>query len=265
MPAISIIIVSHNKPEFVGRAIQSVLSQTLTDWEGFLVDSGVLLKQGFFDYIKDTRLKIMPSGEDPGMGLRLNMAGWCFNKILSSGAVTGELILYLCDDDYYYPQAFETFWNYYKSHDGKPQAMYASLDLGVIDASGKTTLFGQRIADHPRGRFCNGLKLDCKVDYLQFCHSRKILEKFREAYPETPYHCEDKNQAFHADGLFMEQIGALTQVYPVIGTIGVNCRTASSVNCGVEAPKPDHWTRLMERRFRKWWRRKLGLKDKDLY
>ena len=52
MPSFSIIIVSHNKPKCVKEAVQSVLDQTHQDWEAVLIDSGVLLEQGFFDIIK---------------------------------------------------------------------------------------------------------------------------------------------------------------------------------------------------------------------
>src|SRR4051794_34427986 len=113
MPNVSIIILSHNKPDFVKEAVQSVLDQTHQDWEAVLIDSGVLLKQGFFDYIKDERIEVVPSGETPEMAKQMNIASWCFNKLLRSGRLQGELIMYLCDDDVLYKEAFETFWDFY--------------------------------------------------------------------------------------------------------------------------------------------------------
>ena len=72
--------------------------------------------------------------------------------------------------------------------------------------------------------------MDCRVDYLQFCHTAKILEKFRQSHNTTQYHSEDRHDAHHADGIFMEQIGALTTVYPINKVLSMNRRTVQSTN-----------------------------------
>jgi spore maturation protein CgeD len=230
MPDISLIIVSHNKPVFVKEAVQSVLDQTHQNWEAVLVDSGILFEQKFFDYVSDPRIKVMPSGETRELAASLLITSWCFNRVLNSGTLRGELILYLCDDDLYYPEAFATFWNYYIEHNREPDAMYSSQDIGLVDQSGRTQIIGQRIARRPAGKFCRGAKLDCKVDYLQFCHSARILEKYRSAYGTNEYHTEDRSQRHHADGIFMERIGQLTTVHPIAKVASINRRTATSVN-----------------------------------
>ncbi len=230
MADFSVIILSHNKPDLVKEAVQSVLDQNFQNWEAVLVDSGVLLKRGFFDYLKDPRIRVIPSGETPDMAKRMNMASWCVNNVLNSNLLHGELIMYLCDDDLLYREAFETFWNYYAKHNREPQAMYASQDIGLVDRQGRTKIIGQRIADRPAGRFCRGRKLDCQVDNLQFCHSRAILEQLRRAHKTTRYHSEDKEDAAHADGIFMEQIGALTKVHNIDKLVSINRRTVNSAN-----------------------------------
>lgn len=235
MAGLSIVIVSHNKPRFVKEAVQSVLEQTYSDWQGILMDSGVLLGQGFFDYLDEPRLKVVPSGETPELARTKNMASWCFNRLLNSGQLAGELIMYLNDDDLFYPEAFENYWNFYVQHNREPQAMYASQDIGLVDPQGKTQVIGRRVADRPSGRFCRGRRLDCRVDYLQFCHTAKILEKFREVYKTTQFHSEDKRDAHHADGIFMEQIGALTKVYNIDKVLSMNRRTAESANLAYAA------------------------------
>ena len=233
MADLSILIVSHNKPRFVKEAVQCLLDQTYSNWEGVLMDSGVLLNQGFFDYLKDPRIKVLPSGETPEFARTRNMASWCYNEILNSGRLTGELILYLCDDDLLYPEAFETFWRFYEQHNREPQAMYASQDIGLVGPDGKTRIIGHRAADAPAGRFCKGRKLDCRVDYLQFCHTAKILEQYREVYKTNRYQSEEKRDAHHADGIFMEQIGALTKIHNIEKTLSMNRRTMESANLEV--------------------------------
>ena len=158
------------------------------------------------------------------------MASWCFNRLLNSGQLRGELIMYLNDDDLLYPEAFATYWNFYQQHGRAPEAMCASQDIGLVDPDGKTHIIGRRVADRAAGRYCKGRRLDCHVDYLQFCHTAKILDKFREVYKTTGYHSEDKRDAAHADGIFMERIGALTKVYNIEKVLSMNRRTAQSVN-----------------------------------
>ena len=230
MPDVSIIIVSHNKPALVKEAVESVLGQTHSNWEAILVDSGVLLQQGFFDYVRDERVRIIPSGETPDLVKRTNMASWCFNHALNEGMANGELIMYLCDDDLLYKEAFETLWRFYRDHNREPQAMYASQDIGVLERDGTTRVVGKRIADRPAGKFCKGRKLDCKVDYLQFCHTLRILDRFKEAHKTNEFHSEDKEDASHADGIFMEKIGALTTVHNIEKVLSLNRRTPDSAN-----------------------------------
>lgn len=230
MPDISLMIISHNKPRFVLDAVNSVLKQTFTDWEGVLIDSGILYDQGIFKDIKDPRLTIIKSGETRELAKTKNMASWCLNKVLNSHPFKGELFVYIDDDDIYYPDALETFWNFYISHDRKIDAMYASQHIGLVDKDGKTQIVGERVADRPAGQFCKGRKLDCQVDYLQFCHTFRILKKLGEVLGTTQYHVEDKAHGHHADGVFMEQIGKLTTVHPIKKFICINRRTADSTN-----------------------------------
>jgi spore maturation protein CgeD len=250
MPSVSIIIVSHNKPGFVKSAVQSVLDQTHQDWEAVLMDSGVLLKQGFFDYLTDKRITVLPSGETPEMSRKLNMASWCFNEVLNSGRLRGELIMYLCDDDLLRPEAFETFWKYYLEHNREPQAMYASQEIGLVDRDGQVRIIGRRVANRPAGKFCGGRKLDCRVDYLQFCHSRAILEKMREVHKTTRYHPEDKADSFHADGVFMEQIGALTKVHNIDKVLSTNRRTMGSANLEYSESATGRFLILLKAKFK---------------
>ena len=59
---------------------------------------------------------------------------------------------------------------------------------------------------------------------------REVLAKFREVYGTDRFHSEDKEEASHADGIFMEQIGALVPVHPVPQVLSLNRRTTDSAN-----------------------------------
>jgi len=250
MADISIILTSHNKPVLVKEAVQSVLDQAFKNWELVLIDSGVLLSQGFFDYLKDPRVRVLPSGENAELARTKNMASWCFNNALNSGQLTGELIMYLNDDDLLYPEAFATYWNYYLENRREPQAMYASQDIGLVGRDGSTRIIGKRIADRPAGKHCKGRKMDCQVDYLQFCHTRAVLEKLKAAGHPARIHSEDKRDAWHADGVFMEQVGALTEVHPINKFLSMNRRTAGSTNLGYSDSRAGRFLILVKEKFK---------------
>jgi hypothetical protein len=227
-PPMSILIVSHDKPTLLPEAVESVLSQTWTNWQAILVDSGVLYDRGFFSrfgWANDPRLRIVRSAETPELRRRKAMAPWCFNECFRRGWVHGELVMYLCDDDLLYPNAFAAFVAAFRS---KPDAlaMYASQDIAWMNADGQSEIAGERRALAPGGESCAGRIMDCQVDYLQLCHRRSVLD----AFPDTDYWPEDIATGDHADGLFMEKLGRICEIVPMDVKVSQNRRTPWSVN-----------------------------------
>lgn len=223
---ITIILLSHNKPVLLKEAVQSVLGQTHQDWQCILFDSGDLFNtKGYFDFITDPRIEIHPSSELENDRETKNMPGWAFNEVLSSGWVKGDLVVYLCDDDILYRDALTRFdWAY--NTKGKPDLMVMSEDVGAVLLDGTTKKIGYRGVSGIYGEAYRGKKLDCKVDYLQFCHSLKILNKLGTFRP----HSENPKDRLHADGIFMEKLAKLCPVIPVAGIVGMNRRTKQSRN-----------------------------------
>ena len=228
-PGITVIILSHNKPSLVKQAIASVIDQTYKNWEAILMDSGILYDKGFFNDITDKRIKLLRSDETEEDRKTKLMPSVCFNKILNSNLINGDLILYLCDDDLYLTEAFETFYNAY-NFNKMPQAMYSSQYTAVVDDNGLTYIKNIRPAMRPAGEFCGGGQVDCVIDYLQFCHTKEILEKYKEIYKTNKYHSEDKKDRAHADGIFMTMIGRITTIYNIPLVLSVNRRSSVSAN-----------------------------------
>ena len=72
-PPISVLIVSHDKPDLLPEAVGSVLGQAFTDWQGILIDSGKLFDRGYFaspPWTDDPRLRIVRSSETPALRKR---------------------------------------------------------------------------------------------------------------------------------------------------------------------------------------------------
>jgi glycosyltransferase involved in cell wall biosynthesis len=219
-PKLTCIIVSHNKPQYVREAIQSVIDQSFQDWQAIVIDSGVLYEQGFFDYLDDDRIQIIPSNETEQMRKAKAMAPWCFNECFRRGLVKGFLVSYLCDDDILYNNAFEVFVNFVEQNP-QVKALYASEDYAVIVANGEVIPIGERRATPRREIF------DCQVDYLQFCHTREALNLLPNRLEYWP---EGKLNEHHADGVFMDSINKIVPIYSVDIKIGQNRRTSISIN-----------------------------------
>ncbi len=223
---VSCLCVCHNKPELAHEAIGSIVRQTFPSWEAIVVDSGVLYDAGYYDrfaWRTDPRIKFVRSGETSQTRRSRAMAPWCFNECFRRGLVTGDLIMYLCDDDVLYPGAFETFVSYARNHP-EAEAMVASQDLGVIYPNGWHAIIGERRAMRPGGRCCGGAPLDGHVDYLQLCHKADLLKRF----PDDEYWPESRETEEHADGIFLERIGDRVPLHAIDIKVSQNRRTAGS-------------------------------------
>jgi len=231
--AVSILIVSHNKPHLLPEAVDSVLKQTFSDWQAVLFDSGVLYDQGYFarfPWANDPRLRIIRSHETPSLRRRKAMAPWCFNECFRRGWVRGDLVLYLCDDDILYPNACATFVDAFRKTPAA-MAMYASQDIGWIGPDGRREIIGERRALASGGKCCDGRIMDCQVDYLQLCHRRAALDVFAD----SEYWPEDNATGDHADGIFMEKLGRFWEILPIDIKVSQNRRTPLSVNLPASA------------------------------
>lgn len=223
---VTCICICHNKPDITNEAIESVVNQSHQDWELLIVDSGVLYDQGYYENFSwryDVRIKLIRSDETAEIRANKAMAPWCYNECYRKGLVSGELVMYLCDDDIFYPSAFETFVAYCE-HNPNAQAMYASQDIGVIYPNGWRAIVGERRADRPGGKSVKGKQMDCVVDYGQMCHKTSLVAQIggHEFWPEG------KGTESHADGVLMEKIGSYVPFYPIDVKVGQNRRTPSS-------------------------------------
>jgi glycosyltransferase involved in cell wall biosynthesis len=230
MPFISCILLSHDKPDHVGEAIDSLRAQTFRDWEAVVFDSGVLYDQGFFaalQAMKDPRFRLIRSWETEELRQTKTIASWCFNECFRKRLLNGSFVTYLCDDDLYYPNAFQAFHDYTQSHP-EAKAMYASVDLTGVSAAKEKLLFRELLAEELKGSCCGGGTLDCQVDYLQLCHRADLFDQF----PDGEFWPEDRAVILHADGVFLEKIGSRTPIYPVPVKIGENRKIPNSLNTG---------------------------------
>ncbi len=232
MPFISCILLSHNKADHVGDAIDSLLAQTFLDWEAVIFDSGILYDQGFFSTLpalKDPRFRLIRSWETEELRQTKTIASWCFNECFRRKLLNGSFITYLCDDDLFYPNAFQAFHDFAQTHP-EAKAMYASIDMSAVTPEGEKLIYQELLAKEVKGSCCGGGPLDCQVDYLQVCHKAELFDLF----PDGEFWPEDRDVITHADGVFLEKIGSRVPICPIPVKIGENRKVPLSINSGGE-------------------------------
>jgi glycosyltransferase involved in cell wall biosynthesis len=119
MPLVSVVTPTYNRADSLGRAIESVINQTLTDWELIVVDDGStdstteLVTQR---YARDPRVKLIRQENQGVSGAR--------NTGLHVSA--GKYIAFLDSDDEYLPHHLELEAAFLESH---PEENFVSAEL----------------------------------------------------------------------------------------------------------------------------------------
>ncbi len=99
MPKISVILPVFNSEKFIKKSVESVLSQTLDDFELIIVNDGSTDNTlNIINSFKDSRIKIL-NQSNQGPGAARNAA---------FKVVKGDYIMYLDSDDWFCPDAFKT-------------------------------------------------------------------------------------------------------------------------------------------------------------
>lgn len=103
-PQISVIMPAYNAEKYVAEAINSILSQTFTDFEFIIIN----------DASTDSTKNIIESFQDPRIKLINNEQNKCVAKSLNIGisAAKGKYIARMDADDISLPQRFQTQFNF---------------------------------------------------------------------------------------------------------------------------------------------------------
>lgn len=226
-PFFSVLLVSHEKPVLVHQAVRSVREQVFEDWELVVVDSGEMMDELLPYAQMDGRITVAESHETKELREEVHIVSRLYNEMVPRSR--GRFITYICDDDLLLPGYLEEF---YKAAQGGGDCFYSGLKRVRCDMWGDDKeIIGGMEANEVRGRQARGGKLDCVVDALQFCHSRRAWERLVESHGAAVWPEEHATKG-HADGVFMERFGDQFPVQPVAGVQAVNRRSPLSAFCG---------------------------------
>ncbi|TAJ75548.1 MAG: glycosyltransferase family 2 protein, partial [Gallionellaceae bacterium] len=120
MPKVSVVIPLYNGERFIRNAIESVLCQTVQDFELIVVDDGS----------KDRGKDIVLDMKDPITYIYQDNSGTAAARNRGFLNSHGDYIAFLDQDDRWYPQKLETqIWQL----DDNPQIGIVYSDIDVID------------------------------------------------------------------------------------------------------------------------------------
>ena len=133
-PAVSVVIIFLNAEKFLQEAIESVLAQTFTDWELFLVDDGSSDRSTEIARSYEQRLpgKVIYLEHDGHMN-----KGMTASRNLGIAHAKGEFVAPLDADDVWFPDKLEKQVRILAAH---PEAVLAAAPAMYWYADGKKTL-----------------------------------------------------------------------------------------------------------------------------
>lgn len=117
-PLVSVLLTSYNRPQMLREAVESVLSQTYQNFELIILDdnSGEETQKVIAEYLKNPKVRFYKSDvkdED-----RWKEARYAVLINVGLDMAKGELIAFLCDDDYFLSQKLEKMVRFLHEHPG---------------------------------------------------------------------------------------------------------------------------------------------------
>lgn len=180
---------TYKHEEFIERAIRSLLSQTLTDWELIVFDDGSPdgTRERVRDHLTDPRIRYTRSEKNIGLGAALNA---------TTALAQGRYIAYLPSDDVYFASHLERLAGFLEENPDVHLA-YGGVQIGMgayeePGALGSATLRGDAVV----GREAEALDERGPVSWTTTCKSGNILALVQVmhrrghevAVPWTPRH-----------------------------------------------------------------------------
>ncbi|WP_417289539.1 glycosyltransferase family 2 protein [Corallibacter sp.] len=176
---ISVLTPAYNAGAYLKKSIESVLAQTYSNWEHIVVDGGSTDQS--LDILKSYKHLKWVSEPDEGQSDAMNKA---FKM------ATGDIIIYLNADDYFYPDAFKVFVDAFKNNTDCDMVV-GNLDVdrnGMMEPSTNATVLWKDLAVI-KGRF--------PLNPVSYAYKRKVQEKVG-AFPVDEHYTMDYWFLLHA-------------------------------------------------------------------
>ncbi|MCL6601304.1 MAG: glycosyltransferase [Paenibacillus sp.] len=237
MPRVSIIMTSYNKSAYITKSIQSMLNQTFTDFELFLMDdnSNSETMKAIEPFLDDKRIKFYQSNIQT-MNERVEKVRYAalINEALLKAS--GEYISYATDDNCYRDTRLEKMVDYLEVHPSVMIVYSASL---VNYLNEKNEITKQQIRHAKR----IVPVAPCQIDHCSVMHRRSILpiikEKFGSFWDESP--------EFYriGDARFFWRLNHFWDFYPIEDILDDNYITELSIHYQLQQQEKSEFIQML--------------------
>lgn len=237
MAKVSIIMTSYNKPGYIARSIQSILNQTFTDFELFLMDdnSNAETLAAIEPFLKDKRIKFYQSHTQT-MDERVEKIRYAalINQALPEAS--GEYISYATDDNCYRNTRLGQMVDYLELH---PDVMV------VYSASLVTYLNEQQEITKEQVRPAKRIVpvAPCQVDHCSIMHRSSILPVIEERFGSY----WDENPEFYriGDARFFWRLNHYWDFYPIEEILDDNYITELSIHHQLQQQEKSQFIQML--------------------
>jgi glycosyltransferase involved in cell wall biosynthesis len=166
VPAISVLMPTFDRLQFLPPAIGSVFAQTVTDWELIVADDGSGEDtRAYLRSIADPRVRVLWMAHSGRPSVMLNAA---------LRVARGEYVAFLDSDDLWLPQKLERQLASLKRHPGR---RWSCTAFALVDAAGRPLGAGRAAWPAPSGWVRDHLLTDAVIATPSVIAERSLLEQ----------------------------------------------------------------------------------------
>lgn len=219
MPVVSIFTCSFNKPDYVADAIRSVLAQSFTDFEYWILENSTDKKtrqviQGLLG--RDPRIFYYELDFDEATRKDIYVESLLKNRFF--GLATGKYVMYLADDDILLPDCFKVHLEDFEIHPSH-KANYHIVQCEKTTTGESWPMFSGVVCE-PETNWPG-----CNIDGGSLMFEASLLKKLNR-----PWFPVDWQIAATSDGEFMNRLVKLAKFYPINTVLSRKRMTPISVH-----------------------------------
>lgn len=237
MPKVSILMTSYNKPAYITKSIQSILDQTFTDFELFLMDdhSNSETMKVIEPFLNDKRIKFYQSTIQT-MNERVEKVRYAalINEALLKAS--GEYISYATDDNCYRETRLEKMVDYLETNPSVMIVYSASL-VNYLNEKNEIT----RKQLRPAKKIVP--VAPCQIDHCSVMHRSSILPVIREKFGSY----WDENPEFYriGDARFFWRLNQFWDFYPIEDILDDNYITELSIHYQLKQAEKSEFIQML--------------------
>jgi glycosyltransferase involved in cell wall biosynthesis len=234
---VSIIMTSYNKPAYITKSIQSIINQTFTDFELFLMDdnSNSETMKAIEPFLNDPRIKFYQS-DIRTMNERVEKVRYAalINEALLKAS--GEYISYATDDNCYRHDRLEKMVDYLENNP-KVMIVYSASLVNYLNEKNEITKNQIRQAKRivPVA--------PCQIDHCSVMHRSSILPVIQEKFGSY----WDENPEFYriGDARFFWRLNHFWDFYPIDEVLDDNYITELSIHYQLQQQEKSEFIQML--------------------